>query len=535
MEFRQIEENIDFVLSSAMKKCGNPSDAEDLAGETILAAVAALTRGKTIDNMRGWLTTVLQRRYCDRLRVKYRLPTVSLDGSFDIADERREEERQAGGEMMSAVRRELAYLSAQYREVTVRHYLYGESVESIASGLHIPAGTVKSRLSVGRAQMKKGLDTMEEYMEHCYRPQGLQLSSGGGGGMNGEPNALVNDDLIVQNLLILAYEKPVTETELSKAIGIAAAYIEPIIRKLVDNELMKRVGNRVYTDFVIFRPEEQFAYQMAQEEYAARHFDLYWPILGRGLAAARAEDFYKRLSEEQKRKFELYFVMHGLDYGFFGAAEKLIGEQICPARPNGGSWIAFGFVKNERLSGPESKQFEYSGRNGCRVSDYREAKELTLFSYSMKYGPEPILYLNDYDLVKFLYVVEHGVDYREAGYNWLYLARADALVGAGLLRRDADGLHVDIPVLSGPEYERLWELEKATAEELAADTEGSMAEYLKGKAVKLPKHLKSVPGLKQYMRAMDSIPMALVDEAVRSGRFCPLPDPCPAWIYIERK
>lgn len=534
MEFRQIEENIDFVLSAAMKKCGNPSDAEDLAGETILAAVTALSQGKSIGNMRGWLTTVLQRRFYDMLRRRNRLPTVSWDSSFDIADERREEERQADSVTMAAVRRELACLSSQYREVTVRHYLRGESVESIACELHIPAGTVKSRLSVGRAQMKKGLDAMEDYMEQSYRPQGLHLSSGGGGGMNGEPNALVNGDLIVQNLLILAYEKPVTEAELSKAIGIAAAYIEPIVRKLVDNELMKRVGNRVYTDFIIFKPEEQFCYRQAQKEYAARYFDLYWRILERGLAAARAEDFYQRFNEEQKRKFELYFVMQGLDYGVFGAAEKFVGEQVCPTRPNGGTWIAFGFIKNDRLNSAESRGLEYSGRNGCHVEDYRDAKELTLFSYSMKYGPGPTLYLNDYDLAKFLYVVEHGVDYREADCNWLCLTKADALIEAGLLRREADGLHVDIPVFTGPEYDRLWEIQKTTSAEMTAGTVESIADYLKGKAVKLPGHLKSVPGMKQYMRAMDSIPMALVDEAVCTGRLGPLPKPCPAWIFIER-
>ena len=54
----------------------------------------------------------------------------------------------------------------------------------------------------------------------------------------------MGDDKIAQNLLILAYDKPVTVTELAKAIGIAAAYIEPVIDKLVSGELLKRVGTR---------------------------------------------------------------------------------------------------------------------------------------------------------------------------------------------------------------------------------------------------------------------------------------------------
>lgn len=35
------------------------------------------------------------------------------------------------------------------------------------------------------------------------------------------------------------------------SIGIPAAYVEPIVEKLVDGELMKKVGNKVYTDFMI--------------------------------------------------------------------------------------------------------------------------------------------------------------------------------------------------------------------------------------------------------------------------------------------
>ena len=64
------------------------------------------------------------------------------------------------------------------------------------------------------------------------------------------PELLVQDDLIAQNLLILAYEKPITVSDLSKAIGIPAAYIEPIVKKLVDGELMTKTDSgKVYTRY----------------------------------------------------------------------------------------------------------------------------------------------------------------------------------------------------------------------------------------------------------------------------------------------
>ncbi len=58
---------------------------------------------------------------------------------------------------------------------------------------------------------------------------------------------------LTQNVLILAYEKPVTETELAKALGTPTAFIEPIIEKMIAGELMKRTDSgKVYTDFIIY-------------------------------------------------------------------------------------------------------------------------------------------------------------------------------------------------------------------------------------------------------------------------------------------
>lgn len=55
------------------------------------------------------------------------------------------------------------------------------------------------------------------------------------------------------------YEKqsyePVTVPELADAIGISTTYIEPIVARLVDGELMKQSGDKVFTDFIIY-PEQ---------------------------------------------------------------------------------------------------------------------------------------------------------------------------------------------------------------------------------------------------------------------------------------
>ena len=155
---------------------------------------------------------------------KYRTPVkVCFDEGVDIPEE--DDEEYLISEEAARVRKELNHLSFITREVLIRFYFGNQSIADISKGLDIPEGTVKSRLSAGRDHMKKGLETMEA-RENCL-PGKLALSFGGSDGLKREPISLVENDLIAQNLLILAYEKPITISELSKAIGIPAAYIEP--------------------------------------------------------------------------------------------------------------------------------------------------------------------------------------------------------------------------------------------------------------------------------------------------------------------
>ena len=66
---------------------------------------------------------------------------------------------------------------------------------------------------------------MEKYLENSYMPQQLAVRNSGTCGMNEEPMSLTEGDTLAQNLLILAYEKPITISDLSKAIGVATAYV----------------------------------------------------------------------------------------------------------------------------------------------------------------------------------------------------------------------------------------------------------------------------------------------------------------------
>lgn len=103
------------------------------------------------------MLTVLNCKFYDKLRQKYRRPIIGVAEEYELADPKEPLTDLIATEEAEHVRRELAYLTKTYREVLVRHYMKGESVAEIAKELGIPEGTVKSRLYLGRNQMKRGM------------------------------------------------------------------------------------------------------------------------------------------------------------------------------------------------------------------------------------------------------------------------------------------------------------------------------------------------------------------------------------------
>ncbi len=72
------------------------------------------------------------------------------------------EERALAAEQGSEVRAALAQLREEYRVVVVLRFYQGFSLQEIAETLHIPLGTVKSRLSVGVHRLRSVLTPVQK-------------------------------------------------------------------------------------------------------------------------------------------------------------------------------------------------------------------------------------------------------------------------------------------------------------------------------------------------------------------------------------
>lgn len=149
------------VYTLAVRMTGNPHDGEEAAQEAFLAAWRGLPFFKGESAFSTWLYRLTANACIDLLRKeRRRTAAASLD------DEEQEEPAAAGGwgdpaealergQQREAVRRCMDALSPEHRQVLSLREFAGLSYEEIAQTLDLEVGTVKSRISRARLQLRK--------------------------------------------------------------------------------------------------------------------------------------------------------------------------------------------------------------------------------------------------------------------------------------------------------------------------------------------------------------------------------------------
>lgn len=537
MHITNLEQHMNYLFSAALKKCGNFQDAEDLTSEVLLAALSC---PKEIKDVKSWLSGVLNHKYYDMLRKKYKQPIVSINlmeeallqyepEAYEPSDTPSEEE----------IRREVAYLSGKYREVIVRHYLNGEKVQDIADSLRIPKGTVLSRLSAGREQIKKGFDSMERFEKQSYQPERLEISCNGSMGMNHEPWSLVEGDLMKQNILITAYEKPLTCVEIALALGIPTAYIENAVNDLLAAELMRQTGNKVFTDFMITAPEQALSALEKQISFAGQHFGVIWNFISDFRHQLRDITKEFALPEHKSDKLEYFYILHLFSCGLYHAMQQLIpSREEFPLRPDGGKWIALGnrFPLDFSFENYKLLDYSYGGERISQEENFFSSKSVSLLIYDSppeqnkyQHGPVP---LGDDILMKLLYAIDRGIPFHYTGLDPLYLQDIPHLVECGILSLEQDKPELAIPVITKAQVLQINDFFAPNIVAFADLLEPLLRDVLPQLKVPVPKHLESrIAEFRKYRH--NQIPMAVIKEAIAREKFDFGPHTPPMVLVIE--
>jgi RNA polymerase sigma-70 factor (ECF subfamily) len=150
---------------------GNPADAEDLTQDVFLKVYSNLA---SFDTGRGslqvWITTMTRNLLVDNFRRnRNQRATSSLDDGWESTEELQPitrlmasgpspHESAAQKELAKMVQDALARVSVELREAVILRDLQDLDYKEIAQVLGIPEGTVKSRISRGRAELARLLE-----------------------------------------------------------------------------------------------------------------------------------------------------------------------------------------------------------------------------------------------------------------------------------------------------------------------------------------------------------------------------------------
>jgi len=429
------------------------------------------------------------------------------------------------------------------REVLVRHYVRGESVAAIAAALAIPEGTVKSRLDAGRRQVRKGLETMEEKKD--YLPGRLHIWNSGASGPKGEPQSLVEGDLIVQNVLMVAYDKPLTAAEIARRIGIPTVYIEPILGKLADAELMIRTeGGKYAADFIIYKPEDSIARLQPQLDFVRSHFERIWKIAEKMFSAVREMPEVREMPAHVRTKLERYAVLEALQQ--FELYKNGVGKDYRfnhKKRPDGGAWAAFGFMYPMGYSSPASDEVgKYSICGGRRTSggkcDFEGAKYLRLCEFDTNLWDSPHRFAGcGFDayfeaMPSLLWCAYRGIE-PTVPFPDVLMESIPQYCKLGLLTKEDGTLRPDIPILNRDAFARFSEIISSATEEVDARIGEVFRTFLRGTALAVPPHLAHVQLPYLLKCSTQCFAMGVVREAYDRGLHLAGVDYCCPPVILE--
>lgn len=163
-----MEQHFAMIYNLALRMSGNPDDASDLTQEVMIKLFKNIGAFEGKSKFSTWVYRVASNTCLDELRKIKRKKTVSLDTEYETEDGSvgYEAEDTAPTPDVSAERSELktivakavSRLGEEYRTAVILRDINGLSYTEIAEVIGCSVGTVKSRISRGRANLKEILE-----------------------------------------------------------------------------------------------------------------------------------------------------------------------------------------------------------------------------------------------------------------------------------------------------------------------------------------------------------------------------------------
>ena len=341
-----------------LKKTGSNTEAEDLTQDIAIQTITALKKGTIPTSFPAWVWQIARNRYSVWAKVKHdrnESVTGSDIGDYEIEDESENTlDEMIHTEQLALLRRELAFIRRDYRNIVAAYYIENRSICDIASSLSLSENTVKQRLYRARQILKEGMDMAREFGIRSYSPEDIVFAASGSQPSGLPWNAVQRK--IPNNILLQASNNPSTLEELSVELGIALPYMEEEVEILHRATLLAKQGERYITNFFILDKDCRIEIYHALRKTARERSRLIREFIDDRITDIRALGIAGNHIDDNTVRW--WLIPDLIDYLIENSVKaKNVYEPS--KRANGESW---GFVGYEVTDLPEETVM---GHNGC--------------------------------------------------------------------------------------------------------------------------------------------------------------------------
>lgn len=440
------------VYYYCLKKTGSETEAAELSQDIALGIIEQLRRGACPDSFSGWVWQIVRNIYAgwatEKHKTRERLSDTDIsefeipDNSDFISDIIREDD-------IAAIRREMAFILSEYRNVLLMYYVQNRRVCDIAKNLGIPEGTVKTRLFRARQKLKEGMYMAREFGKRSYNPERLSFSASGNQ-PSGLPWSAVQRKIPV-NILCEANNNPSTVEELAIELGIAAPYMEDEVDILEKSELLKKLDDGKYiTNFFIAPSECIEEVNELCEDFAYDNYKKFWHMASDFVAKHYAEFIGEStMSEQDATMFFFLELVTTVKETSDGAAWGRF------KRKDGGSWGFIGYEQGARHGRINACSFS---DNGVTMRD--DCNKLHLRGYigdNVRFGKriykDSCFYIDSNDIIVIRELVKNG--YGTKGFTDLQKNILDRFCDNGYFVKDGDKYKPAVLIFEGDKLSEL--------------------------------------------------------------------------------
>jgi hypothetical protein len=270
-----------------------------------------------------------------------------------------------------------------------------------------------------------------EFGEKSYSPDVFKIDYWGNGSKEAYRNLF--ERRLPGNLLLAAYYEPLTMTELSLELGVAAPYLEDEVEIMLEYELIKQVGKGKYqTNIVIFTTEYETEVYNATKSLYAPAADVLFSYIKTNEDALRSLGFHG--ADFTKNRFFWAMTIVSLLHGYHLSGEP----RDFPALPDGSVGYVYGY----------SRSYDNHKFHGIVGSGERNLNLPAINLVNFKVLNNPVN-LDDcqkhYSAILDLMSRPQSVE----------LSVASELVRLGLATCDDGNLQASFPVFTNAQYEKL--------------------------------------------------------------------------------